>query len=129
MANTFNRTIIIGRLGHDPELKQGPKAEFARFSLSNSTFRDGQEEVQWHSICAFGKQARLCHDHLHKGDLCCIEGRLDKRGYLKNGEKHYSQIIIADHITFLSSKRRPDTTEVPEVPNALECTLDEAFPA
>lgn len=107
MANTFNRTIIIGRLGCDPELKQGPKAEYACFSLSNSTFRDGQEEAQWHNICAFGKQAHLCHEHLHKGDLCCIEGRLDSRSYTKNGEKYYSQVIIADHITFLDTRKKP----------------------
>lgn len=107
MAHTFNRTIIIGRLSSDPELKQGPKTEYAHFSLSNSTFLDGQEEVQRHSICAFGKQACLCHDHLHKGDLCCIEGRIDRRSYTKDGEEYYSQVIIADHITFLSSKQRP----------------------
>ena len=124
MANTFNRTVIIGRLGRDPELKQGPKAEFARFSLSNASYHDGQEEVQWHTICAFGKQARVCHDYLHKGDLCCIEGRLDKRVYTRNGERFYAHSIIADRVTFLASKRRED------VPPAMEeSALNEAFPA
>lgn len=107
MAHTFNRTIIIGRLGCDPELKQGPKAEYAHFNLSNSTFRDGQEEVQWHSICTFGKQAHLCHDHLHKGDLCCIEGRIEKKAYMHKGETMYKQTIIAERITFLATKKKP----------------------
>ena len=107
MSNTYNKTIIIGRLGHDPEFGQGKKTEYANFNLSNSTFKNGQEEVQWHRICAFGKQAQLCHNHLHKGDLCCIEGRLEKRAYEKDGEKRYTQSIIAEKITFLASRRSP----------------------
>lgn len=107
MAHTFNRTIIIGRLGCDPELKQGPKTEYARFSLSNSTFHDGQEEVQWHNICAFGKQARICYDHFRKGDLCCIEGRLESETYMHKGEVMYKQKIIAERITFLATKKKP----------------------
>ncbi len=125
MANTFNKTIIIGRLGCEPELKQGPKSEYTRFSLSNSSVHEGQEEVQWHMICAFGKQARLCSEHLHKGDLCCIEGHLDNRSYMKNGEKAYSQSIIAEKVTFLASKRRAPAANEVVVSNVLE----EAFPA
>ena len=107
--NTFNRTIIIGRLGFDHELKQGKNTSYARFSLSNNSItKDGQSEVQWHKICAFGKQAALCQKYLHKGDLCCIEGRLDSRTYEKNGQKQYSSSIIAERITFLNSKRKTD---------------------
>ena len=108
--NTFNKTIIIGRLGFDPELKQGKNTSYTRFSLSNNSItKDGQSEVQWHKICAFGKQATLCHKYLHKGDLCCIEGRLDSRSYEKNGQKQYSSSIIAERITFLNSKRKSDS--------------------
>ncbi|MBO4349911.1 MAG: single-stranded DNA-binding protein [Proteobacteria bacterium] len=123
MANTYNKTIIIGRLARDPELNQGKKTEYVNFNLSNSTFRDGKEEVQWHRICAFGKQATLCHDHLHKGDLCCVEGRIDNRSYEKDGQKRYFQSIIAEKITFLSSRRSPNANNVTE-----DQQLDEAFP-
>ena len=57
--NTFSKTIIIGRLGNDPELKQSHKTQYTRFSISDAQTRDGQERVQWHQICAFGKQAQL----------------------------------------------------------------------
>lgn len=109
MANTYNKTIIIGRLGADPEIKAGTKTDVTRFSLSCNTLRkDGATEVQWHRICAFGKQAQLCHRYLKKGDLCCIEGRLDTRSYEKDGEKRSSSSVIAERITFLSTKRRAD---------------------
>ena len=123
MANTYNKTIIIGRLARDPEYKQGKKTEYVNFNLSNSTFRDGKEEVQWHHICAFGKQANLCHDHLHKGDLCCIEGRIDNRSYEKDGQKRYFQSIIAEKVTFLSSRRSPNGVNTSE-----DQQLDEAIP-
>ena len=104
---SYNKTIIIGRLGFDPELKQGKTTAYTRFSLSNNNVsKEGQSEVQWHKICAFGKQADLCHKYLHKGDLCCIEGRLDSRSYEKNGQKQYTSSIIAERITFLNNKRK-----------------------
>lgn len=103
---TFNRTIIIGRLRQSPKVKSTAKGDVAEFMLYNSTISNGVEQIQWHRIAAFGKQATLCAEHLHKGDLCCIEGRLDTHTYEKDGEIRYSQIIIAERITSLSSKRK-----------------------
>lgn len=111
MASTFyNKTIIIGRLGKDPELKKGSKADYAMFPILNTTFKDGKEEINWHKVAAFGKQAILCHDYLHKGDLCCIEGRIDAREY--NG--NIKQTIVAERITFLSSRKPQPKTEQTE---------------
>ena len=125
MANSLNKTIIIGRLGNDPELHQGTKTDYAHFSIADSTpTKDGGENIQWHRICAFGKQAHLCHDYLHKGDLCCIEGRLESRSYEKEGQKLSSYSIIAERITFMSSKRR--STPIPEAPNTPEsCSIND----
>jgi single-strand DNA-binding protein len=119
-SNSYNKTIIIGRLGHDPELKQGPNAQYTRFSICHqSVTKDGHEETQWHKVCAFGKQATICHNYLHKGDLCCIEGHLDARSYEKNGEKRVSNDIIAERITFLSTKRRSDGVKKERVEDEL----------
>ena len=120
MANTFNKTILIGRLGRDPELFHSDKTDYVHFSICNSSFKDGQETVQFHNICAFGNQARLCHEYLHKGDLCCIEGRLDSSFYEKDGVRKHSQSVIAEHITFLPSRRQtqPPADEAPAEPAA-----------
>lgn len=117
MAKTYNKTIIIGRLGADPEFTEtkrlnqetGKPLEIAKFKLSNTVIKDGKEEIQWHDLAAFGKQAILCHDYLHKGDLCCIEGRLDRHSYSKNGEEVFKTTIIAERITFLQSSKRKET--------------------
>lgn len=117
MAKTYNKTIIIGRLGNDPEmtetkslnLETGKPLEIAKFKLSNTVIRDGKEEIQWHDLAAFGRQAILCHDYLHKGDLCCVDGRLDRQHYKsQDGEEIFKTTIIAEHITFLSSSKHKE---------------------
>lgn len=125
MAYSLNKAIIVGRLGKDPELRQGPKFQYADFDISNTSFSNGQEEVQWHRIRSFGRQAEIVHEYLHKGDLCCIEGRIDDQTYEKDGEKRFSQSIIAERITFLSTKR---TVHPSETAQATSNNLEEAFP-
>lgn len=112
MAKSFNKTIIIGRLGQDPVMKTAENQNITHFTICQSFGQKDSESLQWHKVCAFGKQAQLCHDYLHKGDLCCIEGRLDSHSYIKDGEKKYSQSIIAETITFLAGKRKNDTQNV-----------------
>lgn len=108
MANySFNKIIIIGRIGQEPVLKAGAKTDTAMFTLCNSVVKDGKEEVQWHNIVSFGKLAKLAMDYLHKGDLVCIEGPLDLNAY--NGER-----IIAERMTFLASKKRETKPESAE---------------
>lgn len=103
MTEFHNKTIIIGRLGRDPEIEHTANGDVARFAISNNTIKDGVELVNWHRIKAVGKQAQLCVEYLHKGDLCCIEGSLNYR--MIDGERR-NITIIADHITFLSQVRK-----------------------
>lgn len=117
----FNKTIIIGRLGQDPELKSSPnKVDFAHFSMCNSSIVNGNESVQWHRIRAFGRQAQLCHKYLRKGDLCCVEGRIDIQTYEKDGVSIKSHAIIADRVVFLGSKRREQAPKSNESGGTIE---------
>lgn len=112
MTKSFNKIIIVGRLGIDPEISTKNKAQresdisqqpdFAYFTILNSTIDQfGNETSKSYDINAFGKQAMLCHDYLHKGDLCCVEGRLDRQPCVLNGNETLKTVIIAEHITFL----------------------------
>ena len=102
----YNKTIIIGRLASDPECKPTSNSKLAEFMISNSTFENGEEKVQLHRIAAIGKQADVCIEHLHKGDLCCIEGHINQFIYESGGETQSKQLIIAERIVFLQSKNR-----------------------
>lgn len=108
MAYSFNKTIIIGRVSSDVVFKKGEdgNADSTSFVISNSTVVDGEENVDFHDIRAFGKQAALCRDYISKGDLCCIEGRLEILDRDDGKTVYRSKAIIAEHITFLSCGKR-----------------------
>lgn len=116
----YNKTIIIGRLMEDPELLNPQETDLRRkrvsFTICNSTFdADKNEVVSKHKIVSFGKQAQLCLDYLCKGDLCCIEGRLDIKTYTLDGEERSRQFIACEKLTFLSPvHRRKESAAVSE---------------
>lgn len=85
--------ILIGRLANEPD-KHG---NVVYFDLSRTIYRNGTDQVVIDRIRTVGNQAGLVLTHLRKGDLCCIEGRYDA--------EISSNALIAEHITFLSSKR------------------------
>lgn len=76
----FVQTIVLGRLGGDPELSytQGG-TPVAKFSVATSRKRkDSDEEVTtWLRWKAFGKQAEVLAQHAKKGELLFVEGRPD----------------------------------------------------
>lgn len=120
MSKANNEVIIIGRIGSEPTMtKTKHGMEQCKFRLSNSTVRDGLEDVQWHNIVVLGKQAKLVMENIHKGDLVCIEGVLvaeertnedGEKTYNNSGEKTYNNSIVSKRIVFLSSrKQQPET--------------------
>lgn len=100
MKSTYDRTIIIGRLATEPVMRYDK--EVCTFTLSNSTFDNGAEITLLHKIAAFGKQAFVCNEQLHQGDLCCIEGVIQGRNLGKPDSK---MTIVAKRVTFLSKRR------------------------
>lgn len=95
----YNKTIVIGRLFKDPAPREtNTELKAASFTVWNSTMKDGKEDRQFNRVVAYGKQAELVMQHLHEGDLCCIEGAITNR----KGALPY---IMAEHVTFISSKR------------------------
>lgn len=106
--SSVNRIIIIGRLGRDPELFMSKNnLEIVKFSLSNDVkSKDGTEETQWHNVRVFGKQASSCNTYLRKGDLCCVEGRMEARRFEHKGEKRVMHSVIAERVTFLGKSKR-----------------------
>jgi single-strand DNA-binding protein len=105
---TYNKVILIGRLGKDPEDRMtAGGTQVSSFSLATETFHNGNGEktTEWHRVVAFGKTAGQCNQYLKKGRLICVEGTLQTRSWEKPpGEKHYTTEVIASRVTFLDSK-------------------------
>lgn len=99
--NTFNKTILIGRVVKKPELTKLKSEDMAVFGVTNSTIQDGREITQYHKLRAFGNAARACAENLEPGTLVCVEGRLHN-----SKEDGIVDSAIVERMTFLV-KREP----------------------
>ncbi|TSD04855.1 MAG: single-strand DNA-binding protein [Parcubacteria group bacterium Greene0714_36] len=101
----LNKVFILGNLTRDPELRQTPSgAAVCSFGVATNrryTDKQGQkqEQVEFHSIVAWGRQAEIITQYLHKGSSILVEGRLQTRSWQDpQGAKHYKTEVIADQI-------------------------------
>lgn len=110
MGGSVNKVIIVGRLGHDPEVRfAGNGNAVANFSVATDEEwkdKDGnkQSRVEWHRVVVWGKLAELCGEYLKKGRQCFVEGKLQTREWEKDGVKRYTTEVVASEVTFLGGK-------------------------
>ena len=122
----LNKAIIIGNLTRDPEVKSLPSGvKVASFSVAtNRVWKDKngvkQENVDYHNIVVFGRQAEIVGQYMKKGSSILVEGRMQTRSWDDaSGVKKYRTEVIADRIQFGprpagSGYSAPTTAEVPE---------------
>jgi single-strand DNA-binding protein len=108
MAGTFNRSIIIGRLGQDPELRytQGgtPVAQMSLATDESYTDRQGnrQKVTEWHKVVVWNKQATNVSEYLAKGRMVLVEGKLETQKWQDNqGQNRATTQIKADRVVFM----------------------------
>lgn len=114
MAASYNRVVLVGNLGKDPELKELPSGRtVAAFSLAtNESWTDDKQQkktrTDWHAIEVWGAAARIAGQYLAKGRLVLVEGTLRTEKYEKGGQTHWMTKVVARNIQFLD---RPDRLE------------------
>lgn len=104
----LNKVYLYGNLTRDPEMKSLPSgSKVTQFSLAtNRVYKDQagnkQEQVEFHNIVVFGRQAETSAQYLKKGQGVLIEGRIQTRSWddKTTGEKKYRTEIIADAVQF-----------------------------
>ncbi len=102
----INKALVYGNLTRDPELRALPSGgQVCSFSIAtNRVFKkaDGskQEQVEYHNIVVFGRQAETCGQYLRKGSGVFVEGRLQTRSWEGEKGKQYRTEIIAERIQF-----------------------------
>jgi single-strand DNA-binding protein len=112
---SYQKTILLGRLGEKPELKV-VSADFTvcNFTVAtNETWFDKKsnekkEKVTWHRVNATGKTAENCARYLDKGSSVLVDGIITNRSYEKDGSKVYVTEIKAHSVQFLDSKKGND---------------------
>jgi|TARA_R110002110_G_scaffold110581_3_gene275652 single-strand DNA-binding protein len=107
---SVNKVILVGRLGHDPELrstKGGTSVVNIRLA-TNERRKDGGEWVdhtEWHTVTVWGKQAENLEKYCTKGKQLYVEGRLQTREFQdKTGADRKSTEVVADQVKFLGDR-------------------------
>jgi single-strand DNA-binding protein len=118
-----NKVILVGYLGQDPELNHiaGGQA-IANLRLATSrTWKDREtgerkQDTEWHDVVVWGKQAEACGEHLEKGRLVYIEGRLktEKWQDKQTGQDRYRVKIVAESVRFLGNGARAGEPQPPD---------------
>ncbi|MBI5733283.1 single-stranded DNA-binding protein [Candidatus Jorgensenbacteria bacterium] len=101
----LNKVLLIGRLTADPQLRTTPGGQ-AVATLSMATNRvwtnkqgERQQDVQYHNVVVWGRQAEIVSQFLKKGSLAMIEGRLQTRTWQdKQGQTRKTTEIVSERI-------------------------------
>jgi single-strand DNA-binding protein len=114
----YQKIVIVGNLGGDPEMRYTPSGQaVTNFSVATNrqyTASDGQKvkETVWFRISAWGRQAETCNQYLRRGSKVLVEGRLtadpDTGGPRmwtgQDGQMRASYEITAQTVNFLSTR-------------------------
>jgi len=106
---SWQKIIVVGHLGKEPELKDVGQDKVCNFSIAVSEkWNKGgepQEHTEWFDVAIWGKSAEACAKYLHKGSKALVEGTLRSRAWeSKAGKAGYSLEIRAFAVQFLDSK-------------------------
>jgi single-strand DNA-binding protein len=108
---SFNKVILVGNVGKDPEIRRFENNIKASFSLATSetyTPKGGDKvtQTEWHNIVAWRRLAELAENYIRKGSQILIEGKIRYRSYDdRDGNKKYIVEIEADTIQLLGRKQ------------------------
>lgn len=108
----INRVILTGRLTKDPELSVTPSGiSRTHFTLAvNRAFKNqnGEQEADFINIQVWRKTAESVANHLKKGSLVGIDGRIQTGSYEKEGQRVYFTNVVADSVQFLEPRNNAD---------------------
>jgi single-strand DNA-binding protein len=113
---SLNRVQLIGRLGKDPETRYTNAGKnFCNFSLAvNRRWKNAQgvtqEATDWVNVTAWGPLGEFCQQHLGKGRLVFVEGRLRIDRVEQDGAVRYFTKVVATQMQMLD--RKPDEPEL-----------------
>ena len=108
---SFNKIIIVGYLGRDPEIRYTPQGEaVCNFSVATTERRkdqagEMQDVTTWFRITVWRRQAEIANQYLSKGKQVYVEGRLRQAEYTdRDGNRRATLEVTASDIQFLGSK-------------------------
>ena len=111
----MNNVVLVGRLVEDPEIlvtEKGKKMSAITIAVHrNYKNADGVYETDFIRCVMWNVIAENICEYCKAGDVVGVKGRIESRSYEdEKNEKKYITEVVAEKITFLSSKK-PDEKE------------------
>jgi single-strand DNA-binding protein len=108
---SFNKVLLIGNAGRDPEVRHLESgvavASFTLATTERYKDRNGvmQDQTEWHNIVCWRNLAELSEKYIKKGAQIFVEGKIRTRSWAdQTGAKRYTTEIVADNIRLLDRK-------------------------
>jgi len=120
----MNKTILIGHLGRDPELKKVNDTHVCTASMATSEkFKNKEgklmENTDWHNLVFWGRAAENIAKYCTKGSQLAIEGKNKTRSYDdKDGNKKYVTEILVTSFEFLGGGTKATAGNKPPTPDS-----------
>lgn len=105
----LNQTVIVGRIVRDLELHEtenGNKVAQLTLAVPRSFKNmDGEYETDYIPCVLWRGVAENTAEYCKKGDLVGIKGRIQTSQYEQDDEVKYVTEVVAEKVTFLSTRR------------------------
>jgi single-strand DNA-binding protein len=112
---SFNKIILVGNLGRDPELRYTPQGTpVCSFSMATNERRkdktgEMQDQTTWFRVTLWGRQAETASQYLTKGRPVYIEGRLRVEEWTdRDGKPRHTLEVHATDMQFIGGGRTAD---------------------
>ena len=106
----LNQVVLVGRIAKDPEVKEledGKKVSNITLAVPRSYKNaDGVHETDFIDCTLWNNLATNTTEYCKKGDIVGVKGLLRTDNYEKDGKYVYKLDLVAERVTFLSSRDR-----------------------
>ena len=117
---SFNKLIVVGNLGRDPEMRYTPQGTpVCTFSIASNERRkdktgEQQDITTWFRVTVWGKQAEVVSKYLTKGRSVYVEGRLHVEEWTdKEGKGRYTLELNASDVHFIDGGQSSEREGIP----------------
>ena len=108
----LNQVVLVGRLVKDVEVRNGDnntKYSFITLAIPRSyKNHDGIYETDFVECVLWNNIASNTAEYCKKGDIVGIKGRIESRNIEENKINKTVLQVIAEKVTFLSSKKKEE---------------------
>jgi len=108
---TLNKVLCIGTVIADPEIRFSGASQRPVSDIRFAVKHPGEEPL-FLDVTAWGRQAESAVQHLRKGRMVAVEGRLTKDEWTGPDGRLHSRIrIVSDRLVYLPQPSDPITQE------------------